>query len=187
MSSRTKDRTGNKYGMLTAVRPVGRTAGHDIIWLFQCDCGNTVERPASRVASIAKTHRSSCGCYNPGKHIRVNPEGVVARRVAISHYRIRARKKGREFLLTDREIDDLFSGNCYYCGASPTNTTTAKGSLGSFTYNGIDRLNSSLGYITGNVVSCCPVCNRAKSDMLYEEFVSWARRVASCDLQLQGN
>jgi hypothetical protein len=48
---------------------------------------------------------------------------------------------------------------------------------GSFTYSGIDRIDSSIGYIEGNVVSCCSKCNTAKSDMPFDEFRVWAIRL----------
>ena len=48
-----KDITGQKYGYLTAIKPIGTTSsfnkkqGRDIkraTWLFKCECGNEVER-----------------------------------------------------------------------------------------------------------------------------------------------
>ena len=42
------------------------------------------------------------------------------------------------------------------------------------TYNGIDRIDSTKGYFNDNVVSCCKVCNRAKSNLSLEDFKQWA-------------
>lgn len=50
--------TGQTYGRLTAIRPVGRK-GHNLYWLFRCKCGTETEATASNVAS-KKT--LSCGC-----------------------------------------------------------------------------------------------------------------------------
>lgn len=57
-----KDITGEKYGKLTAIRPVERrTKSGGIIWLFECECGNTKEIPANSVRSgLVK----SCGCLH---------------------------------------------------------------------------------------------------------------------------
>jgi hypothetical protein len=35
-----------------------------------------------------------------------------------------------------------------------------------------------MGYVPGNVVPCCHICNLAKKDMSYEEFISWIDDVA---------
>jgi hypothetical protein len=45
------------------------------------------------------------------------------------------------------------------------------------TYNGIDRVDSTKGYFNENVVSCCKVCNRAKSNLSLDEFKEWISKV----------
>lgn len=35
-----KDLTGRKFGMLTAIRVVGRNKHNILIWECKCDCGN---------------------------------------------------------------------------------------------------------------------------------------------------
>jgi hypothetical protein len=42
----------------------------------------------------------------------------------------------------------------------------------------VDRLDSSCGYTLDNVVTCCTICNVAKSAMTVEEFKQWVLRVA---------
>lgn len=44
-------------------------------------------------------------------------------------------------------------------------------------YNGIDRVDSSLGYTVDNVVPCCKLCNQAKNNLSKQEFVDWVKRV----------
>lgn len=41
----------------------------------------------------------------------------------------------------------------------------------------IDRINSSLGYVRGNVQFVCDVVNRMKQDLSQVELVLWCRRV----------
>ena len=43
--------------------------------------------------------------------------------------------------------------------------------------NGIDRVDSSKGYVEDNVVSCCKYCNTAKNTMSRDEFFKWIKRV----------
>ena len=44
--------------------------------------------------------------------------------------------------------------------------------------NGIDRVDSKLGYLPHNVVSCCRLCNQAKSNLDPQEFIALCRRIA---------
>lgn len=39
--------------------------------------------------------------------------------------------------------------------------------------NGIDRIDSDLGYVDGNVKSCCFICNRAKGNLSIIDFRKW--------------
>lgn len=52
------DITGQKFGMLTALRPTGEIRSHSMIWEFRCDCGAL--KAISRTA--LKTGTISCGC-----------------------------------------------------------------------------------------------------------------------------
>lgn len=79
--------------------------------------------------------------------------------------------------ITHIHMERLHGMDCHYCGlpASESNGTEE------YRYNGIDRKDSSRGYIKGNVVSCCRTCNTVKMDKSYEEFIAmyrgWAERV----------
>lgn len=43
--------------------------------------------------------------------------------------------------------------------------------------NGIDRIDSEVGYTKENTVPCCKYCNTAKNTMSYNEFIEWIKRV----------
>jgi 5-methylcytosine-specific restriction endonuclease McrA len=42
-----------------------------------------------------------------------------------------------------------------------------------FIYNGLDRIDSNLGYSVANCVPCCTKCNYAKGNMTLLEFKEW--------------
>ena len=44
-------------------------------------------------------------------------------------------------------------------------------------YNGVDRVDNSLGYIKENCVACCKICNNAKSTLSISEWQEWIIRV----------
>jgi AP2 domain len=55
-----KDISGQKFGRLTAVRPVGKKNGLTI-WLFSCRCGG---RKKTRLSQATTGVTRSCGCLN---------------------------------------------------------------------------------------------------------------------------
>ena len=58
-----KDYTGQRFGILTAVKDTGKRRKHNAIWLFKCDCGKECEKVIADVKSDAKIGRTpSCGC-----------------------------------------------------------------------------------------------------------------------------
>jgi len=92
-------------------------------------------------------------------------------------YKASATRRKLEWALKDEQFDVLVKQNCYYCGIEPFNVLTKRGQVGSFTYNGIDRVDNLKGYTVGNVVSCCKICNYAKGRSTPEEFDSWLNRI----------
>jgi hypothetical protein len=70
-------------------------------------------------------------------------------------HRLSAKRKVA-FHLTFEEYRDAVSKECFYCD----------GFFGRVRYCiGLDRLDNAKSYETGNVVSCCEVCNRVKADI----------------------
>lgn len=55
-----KDLIGKRFGKLTVIKDVGRKHG-GVLWLCQCDCGNTKEVMSQSLLNGATT---SCGCHN---------------------------------------------------------------------------------------------------------------------------
>ena len=106
-----------------------------------------------------QTHQNRYKSYRQ-EYNRINKEDLRVKR-----YRQDAKYREYEFLLTDEEIRSLFRNRCDYCGVLKD-------------INGIDRVDSTKGYIIGNVVSCCIICNMAKKKMTKQEFLDWIKRVA---------
>lgn len=98
-----------------------------------------------------------------------------------NYYKYSAKRMDREFLLELNNIISLIHSNCHYCGIPAHNTYkySVKRHECSYTYNGIDRLDNSTGYIQSNCVPCCKTCNYAKHTMSYDQFLAWISRVSS--------
>ena len=88
-------------------------------------------------------------------------------------YQRSAKKRGIEFKLTQDEFKVCIDKNCDYCGEKPSNTIKdhEKRLNGAYKFNGIDRVNNNVGYISKNIVACCKKCNYAIHKMTKDEFI----------------
>lgn len=87
-------------------------------------------------------------------------------------YKAAAIKRGFSFNLSVRQFRLITNSKCHYCNG-----------VSNFNYykemvNGIDRIDSSIGYSMKNCVPCCSLCNQAKNDLNYKEFKSWLKRIS---------
>lgn len=172
-----KDWTGQKFHNLTFVQPSEKKYKNGgIIWELKCDCGNTTyQMPRSVVSGRVK----ACGCMigmNSRKH---DPLITSALTVWRNSY------KDCDFELFMK----LSQKPCHYCGVSPQRVVNAANfpgwgynsdyqrKCGNFTFNGLDRVDSTKGHIENNVVPCCWDCNYMKRDKTTEEFLLHIRRI----------
>lgn len=135
-------------------------------WKCLCDCG---EYLLVQTQSLSRRTTTHCGC-SPAL---AKEDGALNRRWV--QYRNGSRVRSLSFLLSKEEFSSLVTGNCFYCGKPPS-ALEAYSSIPGF-FNGIDRVDSSLGYFKENCVPCCRTCNIAKSDMSKLDFLSWAKRL----------
>ena len=172
--------TGETYGKLTALHSEGSrvfpSGQRRTLWRFRCECGQEVVRT---LFDVRRADVKSCGCARLGRPAPNRlPEGESGFRALYSIYRSRAKRLGVPFELTVEGFRSLTKAKCYYCNAKPTQRKLATAtSHGAYRYNGIDRLESHLGYVAGNVAPCCGTCNQAKNKMGVSEFLDWIRRV----------
>lgn len=69
------------------------------------------------------------------------------------------------------QFKEIISRKCFYCDGEPKDFFKRENDNGKYLYNGIDRKINHLGYTVNNSLPCCRICNRAKSDMNYDDFV----------------
>lgn len=80
--------------------------------------------------------------------------------------------------LDEDAIRAIAAQDCAYCGAKPARRKAHWRSFCVVNANGLDRVDSTKGYIAGNVAPCCPTCNAMKSDMPAVSFVRHCHAVA---------
>ena len=173
------DRTGLRCGLLTVIaRAPSRPGVTSAYWLCRCDCGSEVEVRSSDLDNVETSTKQrlvkSCGCLKGKGHPL--PGGRAARNRVLRYYKQGASKRGLSWDLSDDDFDRLISQPCHYCGQPPS-VSKASRTAAPFFCNGIDRVDSSLGYAPENAVPCCTPCNKAKGEMSYDEFMAWVARL----------
>ncbi len=165
------DMTGGKFGRLKVLEDSGeRTSNGLIKWKCECECGNITYVNGS---CLRRGQTKSCGCLLKDKASQSKlPKGESTFNVLYYRYKQRADSDDMEFNLSKSYVRKLFKGSCYYCGEEPSQVADFLKLKGTFTYNGIDRIDSDGGYVKENVVSCCKTCNRMKMELPKEKFFS---------------
>jgi hypothetical protein len=111
---------------------------------------------------------------NPEKTQEINQRKINSIDAQLSVYKTSAHTKGLLF-----EIDDVFhtivKSPCYYCGI-----LQEKG------FNGIDRLDSTKGYIKENVVTCCEMCNFMKGTESPNTFIHHVEHILTHQKIVEG-
>lgn len=159
----------------TKVGAHGRT-----LQLCRCDCGKETSYTAAQLIDQIVV---SCGCYR--KLSKRKAPGESGLQQLLCRYRRTARICNRAFELDKETFVNLTSSKCHYCGESPQKEALASGrgfteeglARSAYTYNGIDRIDNSLGYVFGNVVPCCTRCNLIKRNMSKTEFLGHVTRI----------
>lgn len=158
------DIKNKKFGMLTAI-DYAYKKNNAFYWECTCECGNT---KIVNAAKLRSGESKSCGCL--WKNNIRKEKGIMPAKQIFNSYKRNANKYNRVFELTFEEFLIITSKNCFYCGRAPIASFQPKDSWAPYVYNGIDRVDNSIGYIKSNVVPCCKNCNVAKAQMTQEEF-----------------
>ena len=79
-------------------------------------------------------------------------------------YKGGAKTRGLPFSLTLEEFVKISSSPCHYCGGEGY---------------GVDRRDSAIGYILGNCLPACSVCNMMKQQSSEQDFVLQCAKIAT--------
>lgn len=183
------DLIGKTFGRLTVqtlvgftAKPYGNKTIHEPVYTLKCTCGKivTLKRVVFKYGNT-----KSCGCfrrdvvYEKFANNRSVSDVLFYKTRIMNTYIQKANAKGRDFELTFQQFDNLISGNCFFCGATPNTEYRYKKKDFELMRNGIDRLDPNQGYTLSNSVSCCKICNFLKGTLSKEDFISQVRRISS--------
>ena len=191
--SKTPDITGKVYGRLTVLSFSGyiqSTGRKDSTWLVRCECG--VEKvikgrhtwsckcDCGKECEVAGSELKrggvkSCGCAR-SNHMRdlgraASKGPLSSLRMVLAGYKSGAKKRGLPFELPPAEFFEMVQMDCFYCGTPPCTQASYSQWVEPAMYNGIDRMDNGLGYVAGNCVTCCKMCNRGKGTMSFQGFM----------------
>ena len=131
-----------------------------------CKCGKKEIITGTKLRTNSKKQCKDCSF----KQRELNKKQVSQLQQMYNHRIIcRCRTSNIENKLSIEEFEILINKNCFYCGIKPQLTSKFKRNkyinTEDFKMNGIDRIDSNLGYSKENCVTCCLPCNIMKMDM----------------------
>ena len=180
--SKTIDLIGKRFGKLVVKKQLTERGNRgQIKWECVCDCGN---KHITTGECIRSGKSKSCGCNRltpPNKE--KDRELAIWKQLYKSTIEKRSKKQGYKSDISFYEFRKISKQKCFYCGLENSNFATDRNSHRNkisdcvIKYNGIDRIDSTKGYLINNVVACCKYCNTAKNTMTQKEFKQFIKRV----------
>lgn len=192
----SKDIAGCVFGNLTAIRLLGKDKNRNAMWELRCGCGVIVNRILGELnRSIKKGIKTSCMVCSQTAN-RALDIGESTWNLYYRSYKRGAENRKLLFDLSISSFKNLCTQKCHYCQSPPrkysryANHNDGKirkwKGVSDFTAqrswidcNGIDRKNSSIGYIEGNILPCCTTCNMMKGKLDYKAFISKCSKIHS--------
>lgn len=162
-----KHHVGDFVGCFTIKEMLETNKGNK--WIIECtNCRILRTVTASHLCQTKKAAYCS-NCHN-------QPQGESGLTRLFTKYQASAAKRKLGFELSKSTFRTLTSDQCFYCGSKPLQTI-GKNEWQIYTYNGIDRVDNDIGYTTSNCVTCCKLCNYAKRNMAFNEFINYLEQI----------
>lgn len=141
---------------------------------YECECISCGTKSVVSIAGI-KSNKNCKNCRVYGKE----PTEEAQLKYRKDQYLQGAKQRSLNFYLSDKEFENLIFGNCYYCKDKPEERkySNSRNKTKTFSYNGIDRIDSNIGYTKENCVTCCEMCNRMKMAYSKEEFLKKIEKI----------
>lgn len=163
---------GQQIGNLTIINWDSQKGCYTLV----CTCGTYVSGPSHYISKKENSEHPSCKlCYNKYKRDNTPLEDKLIN--VYKSYTKSAKDRGHNFNLPLKDAIRLFKSNCTYCNSLPSNIKVRGKQV--IPYQGIDRINNSLGYTEDNVVPCCAMCNYMKGTLSHTEFLNQIKLISN--------
>lgn len=171
-----KDLTGQIFSCLTVIEYL-RMTERGAMWLCKCTCGKMIEKNSENLAS---GNSKSCGCLSHRRG-KTNPHFTGHEEITGEFWNnIQNNAKSRDipFNITIKYAWDVFIEQNKCCNLTDIKLyfqNNYKSSLGNAS---LDRIDSKLGYIEGNIQWIHKDLNMMKRDFTQQEFIKYCKLIA---------
>jgi hypothetical protein len=181
-----KIEVGDRFGRLTILNFLGSDEKSNLCFLCKCECGK--EKSVAR-SYLLNGRVKSCGCLKldttrkTGKNtiqyaIKANLTGIEELSGEIlSHIKYNAEIRNIKYDVSKEYLWDLFLKQNKICALSGVSIVLGNRYKRLTTTASLDRMNSSLGYVEGNVQWVHKLINMMKRRLTNDEFLDWCKTI----------
>jgi hypothetical protein len=158
---------------LTVLRLATTNTRQGDIWLVKCQCGNYAQIDAYRLFNkkIISCNKCKMNKFKSGYN---NISAAFMRNIKNG-----AKKRNIEFNITIQYIDKLFIEQNKKCSLTGQDLIIIQGKSNKNTTASLDRIDSSKGYVEGNVQFVHKYINVMKWDLSTDEFINICQMVVN--------
>lgn len=163
MQRQYKTFLGQKFSMLTTISEDYKD--HRGFWVVDCDCECGTKSKPIRLPMLFNHDVISCNCFGEKRMFVDDPWASI-----FKVWKAKIANAGKhEVTISFEEWKNIVQQNCYLCGQKPNQNLDRL--VCDLKKNGIDRVDSSKGYISGNCKPCCKDHNYMKLNKSLEKFM----------------
>ena len=169
---RCRDLTDQKFGRWTVLSKVQHH--QRVKWLCECECGNKAEIQPCSLLRQRSTKCRACG-YVSTAFVEPVPKFYWTKVLLAAKSRKLSVEVSQEYC---RELFDKQQSKCVLTGVELCFGKSVKEFKSGISTASLDRIDSSKGYVEGNVQWIHKIVNYMKMDLTQEEFLGWCKRIA---------
>lgn len=185
LAPQQKDWSGYKFNKLTVSHYAYRR-GRQFMWVCYCDCGNEVIR---RPSGLYERPNTSCDDCRYGSNTGTWDGVGELSKTIFSALRNRATNKGHNFEVSLTYLWELYLAQDRKCALTGWDLFFGKGTYSKDRTASLDRIDSSRGYVEGNLQWVHRNVNYMKREYPNDKFITMCQLVAenNSDLEIDRN
>lgn len=164
----------SRYNFLTTIEESGKKHS-SVLWKCKCDCSKIVYVKSSY---LHRNITKSCGCKTYGQNSHLYKGYKELSHTYWTTLILSAQKRNLEFSINIKYAWEIFESQNKKCALSGEILLFAKSPKKLIEQTAsLDRIDSSKGYVEGNVQWVHKMINRIKSDIDNNDFILWCAKV----------